>query len=170
MTSLLRASLAVPSNRTEAAHQIDSLHGTVGRLIPNGKHLRRASLPYFVSYFWQIQAPERVPLQYGWIVRTLVGMGLIGANEGPGHYYVEFWDIQDALADLYAARLDIAGANRYWFVEHVLWFNSHEQQEKPLRLREPGETTPPAPTRRYMDYIPPVLQNFLELASGEGNS
>src|SRR5947207_2684913 len=97
-------------------------------------------------------------------------MELIAQNEAPGRSYVAFWDIQDVLADLYAARFDIAGANKYWFVEHVLWFNRHGQQETPNSPRDRGATIPPISVRHYMQYIPPVLQDFLELGSGEGNS
>lgn len=170
MTSLLRASLAAPADRGEAAKKIDSLDSKIGRLIPDEKKLRRASLPYFVSYFWQIQGPAKIPVQYGSIKRTLAEMGVVETNEGPGSYFTQFWDTQDALADLYAAQLDIRGANRYWFVEHVLWFNRHEQQEKPVRPREAGEITTPTPVQGYRQYIPPVLEHFLEFSNGEGNS
>jgi hypothetical protein len=90
MTSLLRASLAAPSDRSEAAPKLNSLHGNIGQLIPGGKNLRRASLPYFVSYFWQMQAPERIPVQYGSIKRTLADMGFLETNEGPGRYFAQF--------------------------------------------------------------------------------
>jgi hypothetical protein len=169
MTRLLRASLAVPTGRSEAAQKLDSLHGNIGQLIPGGKNLRRASLPYLVSYFWQMQAPETIPVQYGSIKRTLAVMGLLEPNDGPGRYYTQFWDIQDALADLYAERLDITGANRYWFVEHVLWFSRHEQHEGPTPVPE-GEIVTPGPTPTYMQYIPPVLQNVIQFSLGEGNS
>lgn len=169
MTSLLRASLAAPLDRTEAERKLDSMHGNVGQFIPDGKNLRRASLPYFVTYFWQMQAPERIPVQYGSIKRTLAEMGFLEADEGPGRYFAQFWDIQDALADLYSERVDITGANRYWFVEHVFWFNRHEQQEDHI-LRPAGEIATPSPLPGYMQYIPPILQNFLQFSLGEGNS
>jgi hypothetical protein len=166
MTRLLRDSLAMPSDRPEAARKLDSLHAKVGRFLPSGKSLRRASLPYFVSYFWQVQAPETIPVQFGTIKRALADMGLPETNEGPGCYFAQFWDIQDALANLYERRLNMTGVNRYWLVEHVLWFNRHEI----LAPRPEGKITTPGPAPNYMQYIPPVLQDFLAFASGEGNS
>jgi hypothetical protein len=169
MSNLLKASLAVPSDRSEAATRIDSLLSKVGRLIPDGKTLRRASLPYFISYFWQLQAPSMVPVQYGSTKRTLAEIGFIETPEGPGSYFARFWDILDALADLYVAHLDITGANRYWFVEHVLWFNRHGEHTDPIPPREAGKINPPA-APSYLQYIPPLLQHFLEFSYGEGNS
>jgi restriction endonuclease FokI len=167
MTSLLRSSLATPLDRNEATHKIDSLNDKLPALIPEGKVLRRGSLPYFVSYFWQIQAPERIPVQFSSIRHTLAEIGVLGTDCSPGLYFTKFWDVQDAFADLYAAHLDMTGVNRYWLVEHVLWFHSHGLPKPPTNG---GKVITSVPVTHYMQYIPPILQHFIKCSAGEGDS
>ncbi len=166
MTQLLRASLAAPLNRSEAALKFESLHQNLGKLIPDGKTLRLGSLPYFVSYFWQIQAPEKIPVLYSSTKRTLTEMGLLDSNENPGLYFTQFWDVEDALSDLYVRQFDMTGVNRYWFVEHVLWSHRSHRPEPP---KEPTPRPEPPKVPDYMQYVPPILQNFRERSLGEGN-
>jgi len=164
MTQLLTLSFAVPSDRNDATQKITSLHNRVGSLVPDGKNLRLGSLPYFVSYFWQIQAPDRIPVQYASSRHTLAETGLLDLDKDSGPYFRHFWDLLDAFSDLYAAHFDMTGVNRYWFVEHVLWSHRRESSRSPM----PPDTSP-RPVPDYLQYIPPILQDFCERSSGAGN-
>jgi len=170
MTNLLKTSLTVPADRDQAAQKIDSLHNKVGRLIPAGKSLRRASLPYLVSYFWQLQNPKGIPVQYGSTKRTLVETGILFDQEDPGTYFAQFWNSLDVLASLFAAHVEMAELNPYWFVEHVFWF--HRERLKDLESPEPktSKTRVRTEAAGYMRYVPPVVQQFVECSLGEGSS
>jgi len=140
-------------------------------LIPSGKNLRRASLPYFVSYFWQIQNPEGIPVQYGSTKRTLAETGILRYHEDPGAYFAQFWDSLDALASLFAAHIEMAGLNPYWFVEHVFWFHREKVEEaEPPEPEARKKTRSRTETDGYMRYVPPIVQQFVDLSLGEGAS
>ncbi|WP_418286776.1 hypothetical protein [Halorubrum sp. DTA46] len=65
---LLRNIIQTPTDKTEAKAKIRSLQGFVERLRNEVEDLRTAprpgSIPYFLSYFWQVQDPERYPIYY----------------------------------------------------------------------------------------------------------
>ena len=172
MTLLLKDAFVLPLDRSEAAARIDSLASRVRHLLPEGKRLRLGALPYFVSYFWQIQAPAKVPVMYSSGSRVLVNLGVLREDNGLGAYFTQFWDIQDTLANLYAQHYELTDVNRYWFVEHVLWSHrqKHPEEIAPTPTSIPGGATTSAAKRKYMEFIPPVLQQFHERSLGEGNA
>ncbi|MFA6318234.1 MAG: restriction endonuclease FokI C-terminal domain-containing protein [Elusimicrobiota bacterium] len=170
MASLLREALTVPESKDKAADKINRVMRELPRLVPPEKRLRPASMPFVLSYFWQIQRPESIPVYYHSSKRTLLDSGLLEANDDPAALYKSFWIAHDDLAAEYASAMK-AGDNKYWFVEHVLWVTrptSESAVEPPKRAKASKAVSPAAAPNDYSDFIPPRLADLLSLGRGEG--
>ncbi len=167
MTRALQTALTAPSNKAESSQKIAALVNALPALLPKEKRIRRGSFPYFLSYFWQIQAPDQIPVAYSSAKLTLSETGLLEAQDDLAAYFTSFWNVNDALADLYSANYELTDINRYWFVEHVLWAYGREPAVPSAGARPKAAKPSPAPRKQgmaFMDFIPPVLQDFPVLA------
>lgn len=130
-----------------------------------------SSVPFFVSYFWQLQDPEQWPVYYTNSVEILQKLNLWEPDEDFAKSYIEFKQIHDELRELFSE----AGARRFSFydIEHVFWFKSGRaigataSQEvtdaQPAPIIRPGVSVihdeDPLDT-----YVPPVVSTLPGLA------
>lgn len=171
MAELLREALIAPESKEKATEKINRVLRELPRLVPPGKRLRPASMPFVLSYFWQIQKPESIPVFYHSSKKTLIDSGLLAADEDPAALYKAFWTLHDDLAEEYAPAMK-AGDNKYWFVEHVLWIARPAAEptvESPKRAKASKAPPQPVTLNGYSDFIPPRLADLLSLGRGEGS-
>jgi len=117
--ALLRKHLVLPSSRVEAAASIRSLAaGLRENPIPR---LRIASVPFVLSYFWQLQDPGFAPIYYSASKDALQSAGLFEPGSDLGQSFLDFWQIHDDLAELLYPGVNTKKENKYWLIEHVLW-------------------------------------------------
>jgi hypothetical protein len=98
--------------RVRQAHK--SAHGTM-RGCP-----KVGSIPFFLSYFWQIQDRQVWPIYYTNAVNTMVDLGLWKPTGDHAEDYVTFKHRYQALAKLFT---DKSGKLfGYYEIEHIFWF------------------------------------------------
>ncbi|HAZ07373.1 MAG TPA: hypothetical protein DCZ01_02370 [Elusimicrobia bacterium] len=172
MAQLLREALAVPDSKEKAVEKINRVLRELPRLVTPDKRLRPASMPFVLSYFWQIQRPDSIPVYYHSSKKTLVDSGLLEANIDPAAMYDTFWNLHEQLAKEYAPAMK-PGDNKLWFVEHVLWAAkpaaepTAEQPKRAKGIKAPLKT----PTLNgYSEFVPPRLADLLTLSRGEGSA
>ncbi|MEK7382808.1 MAG: restriction endonuclease FokI C-terminal domain-containing protein [Elusimicrobiota bacterium] len=171
MAELLREALTVPDSKEKAVEKINRVLREMPRLVTPDKKLRAASMPFVLSYFWQIQRPEIIPVYYHSSKKTLLESGLLEANDDPAALYHAFWNLHEELAAEFATAMK-TGDNKYWFVEHVLWAPSSTAESAP----EPGKRVKGTKVPQkaiavngYSDFIPPRLADLLTLSRGESS-
>jgi hypothetical protein len=153
------------------------------------------SIPYFLSYFWQIQKPEIWPIYYTAMVKELQEQGIWSPSEDIAQNYADFTELSNHLLDL----IDTWTGKevKLWDIEHAFWNSAilktsppvvQEQAPepepveekavqpvvKPMRVSTPATVRavrkpPQAPTGQFLSesYIPPVVAILPALASHE---
>lgn len=182
----LKAAIAVPASDQLAASRINTFASYVKRLgdsrVAAGEsaHSRPkvGSTPFFLSYFWQIQDPQRWPVYYTNSVQVMTDLNLWQPSSDLASDYVAFKRIHEELAALFTreARKPFG----LYEVEHVFWFKggnpfggnkplnadaiSSAEIDKPRRAR-PEQAT--APAILPDSYVPPVIDIIPRLARND---
>lgn len=125
------------------------------------------SIPFFLSYFWQVQAPKDFPVYYTSMVTVLQDYNLWTPDETIGKNYVSFYYLNHELRDLFS---QTQGRElTLWDVEHAFWFMT--QPESPLmqEVVSSSQTIPNYDKKTMLDelpdsYIPPIVSILPRLA------
>ncbi len=123
----LRESIRQPNSRDEAATKIRAMASFLRKEFPD-KKVRFASVPFLLSYFWQIDDPNFAPIHFPNSRQVLEAEGLFEANEDLAQSYLDFWERYDELAKEWSDGFDATKDCKYWFIEHVLWTYSQSQK------------------------------------------
>ncbi|MDP3542029.1 MAG: AAA family ATPase [Elusimicrobiota bacterium] len=137
--AFLRKCLALPKSKAEAASKIKEMAEGIPRFLTQGG-FRVGSVPYLLSYFWQIQDPRFAPIYYHNSRQTLESLGLYREADDLAQAFIEFWDIHDELANIYKTAFDSKTENKYWYVEHVLWAYGKSRAESAEEEEEESES------------------------------
>jgi hypothetical protein len=125
---IMRDAIKLPTNEHRARSQINSLEQFVDGVRQGHKRVegttRRCpnlrSIPFFVSYFWQIQDRSVWPIYYTNAVNSMVDLEIWQPTGDLGADYITFKHLYEELAQLFTARsgkpFDLYG------LEHVFWF------------------------------------------------
>lgn len=174
MSAVLREGLGQPRDQAEASEKIEALCQGIPKLVAPERSLRLGSVSFLLSYFWQIHEPDKIPVCYSSQKAVFSSAGILESSDAHGAYFTNYWDANDALGALYRKSENLNEINVYWFVEHVLWANRRVDGENPesrtTRGRAHSEGSEHGRKNNFMQFIPPVLEDFLELARGDGTS
>lgn len=164
LADLLRVVLQPPDDRAEAKEKIRSLEGFAERLRNEADDLRKAprlgSIPYFLSYFWQVRKPDKYPIYYTSMVNALSDLAIWEPGDDLADSYAEFWELNEEMRD---ALTEYTGRDIHlWTVEHVFWY-WQQREEIEDDSESPGEsgqvsTVPDS-------YIPPIVSILPDLAA-----
>lgn len=164
----LKLALAVPTNEQIAASRLKTFASYVRRLgeqwVEKG-HTghgmpKLGSIPFFLSYFWQIQEREIWPVYYTNSVQMMTDLNLWQPSGDLAEDYLTFKHLHEELADIFTResgqRFDL------YRVEHVFWYRGGNPYAG--SLRPPVGPTPP-PTPPVSDgedvlpdtYVPPII-------------
>lgn len=165
LANLLRNLIQPPSDRSGAMEKIRTLEGFVERLHNEAEDARKApragSIPYFLSYFWQVHNPDTYPIYYKSMVNALSDLAIWEPDDDLAVSHGEFWDLNEEMREELA---DYTGRDIHlWTIEHVLWY---WQQRDEFNTPEDGngeETVQTLPD----SYTPPIVSILPDLA---GNS
>ena len=178
----LKAALAVPANDTMASSRIKTFLSYVNRVgeqwveSGNSKHGRPkpGSIPFFLSYFWQVLKKDVWPVYYTNSVNTMVDMNLWQPSGDLAADYLAFKAIHEELATLFTA--ESGQAFNLYDVEHVFWFiggnpyvaaKTAGEQTEPDKVA-PARTIQALPADRLPEsYVPPVVAVLPRMASGD---
>jgi hypothetical protein len=170
-TSLMKRILPVPSSIERAKENIEQFSKFVRELGKFSRDSRGApkvgSIPFFLSYFWQIQSPDEYPVYYSSMVNALRDVDIWSPTGNVAEDYVDFYHLNH---DLLIFLSEKAGRKlSLWDVEHAFWFHmqSQIQQEEAV-----GQviSIPEKYTRETLaeelpeSYIPPIVSILPKLA------
>lgn len=177
----LRAAISIPPTEDAARERLTRFVTYVTRIgdehIEGGgsKHRRPkvSSVPYFVSYFWQVQDPDGWPIYYTNSVNGMADANLWQPSQDLAESYITFRQVQQQLVALFG---EAAGRPfTLYDIEHVFCY----RERKPFREEGPAgevETTAaqPPPTQpepeiaRLPDsYVPPIVAVLPRMARNE---
>jgi hypothetical protein len=193
----IKAAIVVPTNEDMARSRIRTFASYVRRigeaLVEAGgsRHGRPkpGSIPFFLSYFWQIQDRHTWPVYFTNGVNTMIDLNLWQPSEDLADDYITFKRLNEELAEAFTRasgqRFDLYG------VEHVFWFKGGNPYggAKPLSEGSEHDAASSAPAKveeatqlmRLPDsYVPPIVSvlpqiarndaGFDELAKASGTS
>jgi hypothetical protein len=175
----LKAAIAVPTNEQIASSRIKTFQSYVRRLgeqwVANGNTKygapKAGSIPFFLSYFWQIQGRDVWPIYYTSTVQTLSDLNIWQPSEDLATDYLEFKRIHEELAKLFGenARRNFT----LYDVEHVFWLkggNPYQatKQDQRGEPQQPQNLTKPSTETKFErlpeSYVPPVVAILPALA------
>lgn len=177
----LRAALAVPPSEEIARSRIVTFASYIRRIgeqhVEAGgtKHGRPqvGSVPFFVSYFWQIQDRDTWPVYYTNAVNTMVDLNLWQPSDDLADNYIRFKHIHEELAVLFS---EVAGPQfTLYDVEHVFWFKGGSPYGERKPVDQEREAASPAVvatedtvSRLPESYVPPIVAVLPAMARNEG--
>lgn len=176
----LKSALAVPPNEQIASSRIKTFLSFIKRLgeqwVGGGNTRygvpKMGSVPFFLSYFWQIQAREVWPVYYTNAVQTMTDLNIWQPSEDIAEDYLTFKRIHETLTKLFSE------ASKRPFglydVEHVFWFkggNPYDTVKAEQKATEPSiarpTSTPSLPidlNRLPESYVPPIVAILTPMA------
>jgi len=159
--------LKLPDNIYDAKNKIQTLVDYINIISADITDKRKTPSPksslFFLSYFWQIQAPDRFPVFYQSMEKDFLDLQILEKDDNLAEYYEKFYNINEELRKLFEKRVN--RPVNLWFIEHVFWRYHLQRQEEPKKRTDEIETT----TETYKDYIPPVIGNIINLSKNESN-
>lgn len=181
LDSELKAALSLPADEVAAGSRIRNFESFVTRVgqqvldaggSPHGRP-KPSSIPFFVSYFWQIQDRDTWPVYYTNSVEVMRDLNLWQPSENLAADYLEFKHAHEELMRLFTE----SSGQKFglYDVEHVFWFKGGNPYggDKPLRESErpqaqhPYEEAVDIPSRLPDSYVPPVVAILPLLAINE---
>lgn len=124
----LRSAIPEPANEQGAVTQLRNFRNYVTRVaqqfVDGGGDARSApkssSIPFFVSYFWQIQRRDIWPVYYTNSVQMIEGMNLWAPAGEIAEDYLTYKRLHETLVEMFSE----AGGKPFslYDVEHVFWF------------------------------------------------
>ncbi|MGA3306298.1 MAG: hypothetical protein ABSC26_09880 [Stellaceae bacterium] len=187
----IKAAIRVPTDEGIAIRRLRDFKSYVDRVgqkyVDAGGTLqgrpRSMSIPFFASYFWQVQDQDIWPVYYTNTVQMIEGMNLWQETGEIGDDYVSYKNLHEALSGLFAKA---SGKHMNLYdVEHVFWFKSGNliggatpiETTKNEKLKKSNDESAPGQTKQNLaliqtshglslpdSYIPPIISVIPKLA------
>lgn len=178
----LRVAIVAPENDLIAASRIRTFMSFVRRLgeqwveSGNSGHgkPRASSVPFFLSYFWQIQNAAAWPIYYTNSIKTMQKLHLWQATNEEPDDYVLYRQLHEELIDIFANASGDQSFDLYK-VEHVFWFkgenpwNVSKPDGEPIQKRiiDEAKEEKVEPDSLPDSYIPPIVSVLPNIARGD---
>jgi hypothetical protein len=173
----IKAAVMVPASDQLAASRIKTFAGYVKRLgeqwtgAGNTRYgvPKPGSIPFFLSYFWQIQDRDQCPVYYTNTVNTLTDLNLWQAS---GDLAEDYLSLKKLVCDLARLYTDV-GKKLFtlYDVEHVFWFRGGDPYPRPALPNPPGTAKPNPPPKKDVllpeSYVPPIVGILPRMARNE---
>ena len=182
----LKTALAAPANEQIASSRIKSFLSYVSRLgdqwVVGGGNDRRGapkpgSIPFFLSYFWQIQDRSVWPVYYTTAVQSLTDLNIWQPTDDLATDYLAFKRVHEELVQLFTETSKRPFS--LYTVEHVFWFVGKKPFESAKAAAEqagastlePRAMPPVAPQLERLpeSYVPPIIAIIPMLARNDSN-
>lgn len=171
LVNLLKATIKVPANFNDAQKSITQLSEYTSSLAKHVDDKRGAprvgSVPYFLTYFWQIQDNTKWPIFYVSMVNVLKNEGLWIPSGKAEDDYLAFYNLNIELINIYKKSSNTESLS-FWDVEHAFWqwsqVQSPEVDVKPTTKTEEESTKPTIAGGLPLSYIPPIVSVLSRLA------
>jgi hypothetical protein len=167
LSELLKELLRAPDSIDEAQRKISKLEAFVIEISRNIDDRRRApkvgSIPYFLSYFWQIQKPSEYPIYYTSMIEGFRQNEIWSPSGDVSSDYRDFYYLNFAIKEYLSNETgrDIS----LWDIEHMLWYDI---KKEPDITRQDEIDVVETPTRALpKSYIPPIISVLAKLAKND---
>lgn len=180
----IKAGIKVPTNEEIATNQIKTFSNYVNRIgehhVQSGgtkaERPKPGSVPYFLSYFWQIQERDAWPIFYTSCVNAMNDLNLWLPTEESAADYLTYKQIHEELRQVFTKE---SGKHfGLYDVEHVLWFKGGNPYvvSKPVPQTSIQVETPRSPIiptipemmiRVPESYVPPIVEVLPRMARNE---
>jgi hypothetical protein len=183
----IKTAITLPENDTMAVSRIKTFDSYIKRIsqewVDAGNDSRGcpkpSSIPFFLSYFWQVQDYTVWPVYYTNSVQTMKDLNLWEESGNLGDDYIAFKDLHHELADLFSK--ESGELFNLYTVEHVFWFKGSNPLQTTKPANEPavqvkdgkdicepfsGETKV-AYTLLPESYVPPIIAILPRIARHE---
>lgn len=168
LTSLLQTTLRVPDSIQTAKTYIKELEKYTLSMAPYSADRRGApkvgSIPYFLSYFWQIQSPEVYPIYYTSMIDSFKTLNFWTPAGNVSQDYADFYALNSELQKFLSEE---AGRSLHiWDVEHAFWYYIQTNpKEGSQPTREGTAAQAPSPLEQLPEsFIPPIVSILPRLA------
>jgi hypothetical protein len=180
----IKAAIDVPSSEDMARSRLSTFTGYVRRI--GDAHVEAGgtrqgrpkvgSVPFFLSYFWQIQDRRTWPVYYTNGVNTMIDLNLWQPTGDFAEDYVTFKHLHEELVEVFS-KASGKSFNLY-DVEHVFWFKGGNPYVEAKAVPEEGEVGPGSSAMSTIDYsptfarlpdsyVPPVVSVLPQIARNE---
>ncbi len=182
LTAELKSAIRLPDSADIARSRIRTFSSYVRRL---GEELVEAggsahakpkpsSVPFFLSYFWQVQAPKAWPVYFTNSVSVLTDLNLLEPTDDLAESYISYAALHFALQDIFRK----ASGHQFtlYDVEHVWWYRRQMKSAvvatPPATAQSNGESAlaqaAEMPAGDVWDsYVPPVVAVLPRLAAND---
>lgn len=180
----IKAAIVVPTSEDMARSRIRTFASYVRRIgdahVESGgtKHGRPkpGSIPFFMSYFWQIQDRRIWPVYYTNSVNTMIDLNLWQPTDDLAEDYITYKQLNEELAEAFTKAS--GGPFGLYDVEHVFWFkggNPYDVAKTPSHEELPQIECPSLVTveeplnliRLPDSYVPPIVSALPRIARSE---
>ena len=179
----IKSAIALPANEQMASSRMKTFASYVQRLgdqwvgAGNTRHGRPkpGSIPFFLSYFWQVQDCDTWPVYYTSSVNAMVDLNLWQPSGELADDYLTYKRLHEELARLFAS--DVGRDFHLYDVEHVFWLKGGNPYEAAQAEETPAidnERWLPGPavvtddsTRLPETYVPPIVAILPRIARHE---
>ncbi|MBI3912827.1 MAG: hypothetical protein HY327_01330 [Chloroflexi bacterium] len=174
LVNLLKKSIATPASLSDAKAIIKTFESFTRDLGQYSTDRRGApkvgSIPFFLSYFWQIQQPEKYPIYYTSMVNALSELDIWLPSGDIADDYVAFYELNHEMLNLLSQQA--VRKLHLWDVEHAFWFHGQVQAQagqdvaisaKPISTKAVKDIEDDLPE----SYIPPIVSILPRLATND---
>lgn len=170
----LRSVLSVPQTEDHCTSRLRTFLLYVQRigeeLVQSGgskaSRPKLSSVPFFVTYFWQLLAPNVWPVQYTNSVNTLTDINFFQPTGDYVADYITFKHLHEELAELFSQH-----SNRkfsLYEVEHWLWYLDHSDEPPTPKPIPPVSASSDGKNAVSHDsYVPPIVAVLPALARND---
>jgi len=164
----LKAAIAVPANEDIARSRLSTFARYIRRI--GEEHVEAGgskqgrpqvgSVPFFVTYFWQIQDRDTWPIYYTNGVNVMTDLNLWQPSEDLADNYIRFKGVHEELVVVFSEAR--GRALTLYDVEHVFWYRGGKPYKGAKAEREDDEgpaavVEEPTVVRLPDSYVPPII-------------
>jgi len=167
---MLQNAITLPKGKEEAKEKINNLGNYLRSIRSNAETTR--GLPWdrqalLLSYFWEIQAPEKFPIFYKASRDVLSELGFdLENHDTHGDEYLAFANLIEEINNL-IQNLGVKDNHPIWLVEHILWSvkvkSTPEQEETPTN----NEVEKQEKVSSSNSWLPAIVSDLSDLAKNK---
>lgn len=142
LEDLLQEILIAPNKVSESKEHIERLESWLERARTETDDVNQVPptghIPYFLSYFWQLQDPDTYPIYYTSMRQAFEELGIWEPESDLGEAYQSFWELNEEIRDVLEEHT--GDEVHLWLIERLcLYYRSRGEIEVPLDLEEDEE-------------------------------
>ncbi len=174
LNEVLRESISIPGDIDEARNKLRMINEytlSIGQHYDDARSAPRAgSIPFFISYFWQIQDHLKWPVYYSSMVEALIDLDFWSPIKNVEKDYESFFNLNNEF--IATIKDGTESVPSYWDIEHVFWYYRQRPEDENINVLDQRHTEViEEETLEEIalpeSYIPPILSIYTLLAKND---